>query len=54
MHLVNVWIEHPVMDLNRTFTYALKDGMKAERGVRVEVPLTSQSVTGFVDGGDVS
>ncbi|MBQ3375476.1 MAG: primosomal protein N' [Erysipelotrichaceae bacterium] len=52
MHLVNVWIEHPVMDLNRTFTYALKDGMKAQRGVRVEVPLLSQSVTGFVDGGE--
>ena len=52
MHLVNVWIEHPVMDLNRTFTYALKEGMKAQRGVRVEVPLTSQSVTGFVDGGE--
>ena len=49
---MNVWIEHPVMDLNRTFTYALKDGMKAQRGVRVEVPLLSQSVTGFVDGGE--
>ena len=49
MQLVNVWIEHPVMDLNRTFSYALKDNMTASRGVRVEVPLGNQSVTGFVD-----
>ena len=49
MRIVNVWIEHPVMDLNKTFTYALKEGDKACRGVRVEVPLGSQSVTGFVD-----
>ena len=52
MRIVNVWIEHPVMDLNRTFTYALKEGMNAVRGVRVEVPLGSQSVTGFVDSGE--
>jgi len=37
------------MDLNKTFTYALKEGDNACRGVRVEVPLGSQSVTGFVD-----
>ena len=49
MRVVNVWIEHPVMDLNRTFTYALKDGMNASRGVRVTVPLSSRFVTGFVD-----
>ena len=49
MRVVNVWIEHPVMDLNRTFTYALKEGMNASRGVRVTVPLSGQFVTGFVD-----
>ena len=37
------------MDLNRTFTYALKEEMNASRGVRVTVPLSGQFVTGFVD-----
>ena len=32
MRIVNVWIEHPVMDLNKTFTYALKEGDNACRG----------------------
>jgi len=48
--IVDVWIEHPVMDLNQTFSYALAPGQSVSRGVRVRVPFASQSLVGFVDG----
>ncbi|MBR0474360.1 MAG: primosomal protein N' [Erysipelotrichaceae bacterium] len=49
MQIVNVWLEHPVMNLNRTFSYALSDEVSVSRGVRVRVPLANQTVTGIVD-----
>ena len=49
MQIVNVWLEHSVMNLNRTFSYCCGDEVRLERGMRVTVPLGSQQVVGFVD-----
>ncbi len=49
MQIVNVWLEHPVMNLNRTFSYYCNDELSVERGMRVQVPLLSQTVVGIVD-----
>lgn len=48
MHLAHVYIEHSVMDLDRTFTYRC-DGFSLCRGVRVKVPFAHQSLIGFVE-----
>lgn len=48
MHLAHVYIEHPVMDLDHTFTYGC-DGFSVCRGVRVQVPFGNQKLVGFVD-----
>lgn len=48
MQIAHVYIEHPVMDLDHTFTYGC-DGFSVCRGVRVKVPFGNQKLTGFVD-----
>ena len=49
MRLVSVWLEHPVMELNKTFSYGCDDETRIEKGMRVSVPLVSRDVVGFVD-----
>ena len=49
IQIVKVWIEHPVMDLDQTFSYRLAAGMTVSRGVRVRVPFGFQQLVGFVD-----
>ena len=50
MKLVYVYIERPIMELDRLFTYRC-DGFSLCRGVRVKVPFgnRNQSLIGFVD-----
>ncbi len=48
MKVAHVYIEHPVMELNRTFTYCCND-CHVQRGVRVRVPFGTKMLTGFVD-----
>lgn len=50
MKLVYVYIERPIMELDRLFTYRC-DGFSLSRGVRVKVPFgnRNQSLIGFVD-----
>ena len=52
MQIVNVWLEHPVINLNRTFSYFHDGETLLERGIRVTVPLNNSTVTGFVDGSE--
>ena len=47
MKTVEVWLEHPTMSLNRTFTY-WTDAANIAKGMRVQVPLGKQNVVGFV------
>ncbi|MBQ4254103.1 MAG: DEAD/DEAH box helicase family protein, partial [Erysipelotrichaceae bacterium] len=49
MRLANVWLEHPTMMLNRTFSYILKDNQHPVRGCRVQVELNNRMIVGFVD-----
>lgn len=50
MRIAHVYIEHPVMDLDRPFTYRA-DGFSLCRGVRVKVPFGqgNKTLIGFVD-----
>lgn len=50
MRIAHVYIEHPVMDLDRPFTYRC-DGFSVCRGVRVKVPFGqgNKALVGFVD-----
>lgn len=47
MKIAQVFVEHPVMHLDHTFTYAC-DGFPVQRGVRVQVPFGKTSILGFV------
>ncbi len=47
--IVNVYIEHPIMQLNNTFSYFCKQKRKLERGMRVKVDFNGQKIVGFVD-----
>lgn len=47
MKLVNIWIEHPVLKLDQTFSYYY-DGFIC-RGLRVVVNFRKQKLVGFVD-----
>ena len=47
--IVNIYIEHPVMQLNTTFSYFHQDKRKIERGMRVKVDFNGQKIVGFVD-----
>lgn len=48
MKIAYVYIEHSILDLDRTFTYRC-DGFTVQRGVRVRVPFARQTLLGFVD-----
>ena len=47
MKIAQVFVEHPIMHLDHTFTYAC-DGFSLQRGVRVSVPFGKTSIVGFV------
>lgn len=47
MKIAEVFIEHPVMHLDHTFTYHC-DHLKVQRGVRVLVPFGKREIMGFV------
>ncbi len=49
MKIVNVYIEHPVMQLNTTFSYYYSGDLSIDRGYRVKVDFNRQSIVGFVD-----
>lgn len=48
MKIAHIYIEHSVLDLDRTFTYRC-DAFHVQRGVRVRVPFAHQTLVGFVD-----
>lgn len=47
MKLAYVFIEHPILHLDHTFTYRC-DGLMLQRGVRVLVPFGNKQIVGFV------
>lgn len=47
MKIVHVFVEHPIMHLDHTFTYRC-DSVQVCRGVRVKVPFGNTSIIGFV------
>lgn len=47
MNIINCWIEHPIRNLDRTFTYCYNDMI--EQGVRVVVNFNNQKLVGFVE-----
>lgn len=49
MKIAHVFVEHPIMHLDHTFTYRC-DTFSVCRGVRVQVPFGSTSIIGFVTG----
>lgn len=48
MKLAHIYIEHPVMSLDHTFSYQFHD-IHIERGMRVQVPFGNKQLIGFVD-----
>ena len=48
MKIANVWIEHPIMNIDQTYSY-LADGFILERGKRVAVNFNNRILIGFVD-----
>lgn len=49
MKIAHVFVEHPIMHLDHTFTYRC-DTFSVCRGVRVRVPFGNTSIIGFVTG----
>ncbi len=47
MYILECWIEHPVRQLDQTFTYFSHD--PAEPGVRVRINFNGRMITGFVE-----
>lgn len=47
MKIAHVFVEHPIMHLDHTFTYRC-DGFAVQRGVRVQVPFGKTEIIGFV------
>lgn len=50
MELIQVWIEHPVRQLDRTFTYAWEKPLA--QGVRVQVDFHHKKLIGFVESSE--
>jgi len=48
MKIANVWIEHPIMNIDQTYSYCA-DGFILERGKRVAVNFSNRVLIGFVD-----
>lgn len=51
MMLVHVFVEHPILHLDHTFTYLCSDE-NIKRGVRVQVPFGNTSIIGFVESAE--
>lgn len=51
MKIAYVFVEHPIMHLDHSFTYSC-DGYNVQRGERVQVPFGKTSIIGFVTGVD--
>jgi len=49
MKIVNVWLQHPIMQLNQTFSYFLRDDQNVSQGCRVLIELNNKEIVGFVD-----
>lgn len=49
MKVAQVYIEHPVMAIDQTYSYTYPEGMRLSRGVRVKVSFNRREVIGFVD-----
>ncbi|HPW52851.1 MAG TPA: primosomal protein N' [Erysipelotrichaceae bacterium] len=49
VQIVNIYIEHPIMQLNTTFSYFYQEKRRIERGMRVKVDFNGQKIVGFVD-----
>ena len=47
MRIVNCWIEHPIRNLDQTFSYMSEEEVLA--GCRVLVPFGNRELTGFVE-----
>ena len=47
MNIAHVFVEHPILHLDHTFTYQYSN-MVIQRGVRVRVPFGASSIIGFV------
>ena len=47
MKIAHVFVEHPIMHLDHTFTYRC-DTFSVQRGVRVQVPFGNTDIIGFV------
>lgn len=48
MNLIHCWIEHPILKLNKTYTYVSSD-LNIVPGTRVLVDFNHQQIIGFVD-----
>lgn len=48
MRILEVYIEHAALDLDRPFSYAYLGDKKVEKGYRVSVPFRNQILIGFV------
>ncbi|MDD2591562.1 MAG: primosomal protein N' [Erysipelotrichaceae bacterium] len=48
MLVANIWIEHPILKIDKTFSY-LADGFILSKGIRVKVSFNKQTLIGFVD-----
>ena len=51
MKIAQVFVEHPIMHLDHTFTYAC-DGFSVQRGVRVQVPFGKPRLSALYAGGN--
>ncbi|MGI6607958.1 MAG: replication restart helicase PriA [Erysipelotrichaceae bacterium] len=47
--IINIYIEHPIMQLNTVFSYFHQGNKKIERGIRVKADFNGQKLVGFVD-----
>ena len=48
MRIAHVYMEHPTMKLDKTFTYDCAN-FSLQRGMRVKVPFGNKQLIGFVD-----
>lgn len=48
MRILEVYVEHAALDLDRPFSYVYEGNKKVERGFRVLVPFQNRTIIGFV------
>ena len=49
MQIVHLYIEHPTLQLNTTFSYCYNSKVEIEKGTRVKVDFNGRMIVGFVD-----